>query len=174
MVTYLRKGSTRILEITENLLGTGKGMERQPIELSPFLRDVVSQSMPTALARGARIESAVANSLVVVAPATPLRMTVVNILQNAIEAVPQSTGRVHISTRHDNGRLGLAISDNGPGIPRALRRKIFDPLVTTKADGSGLGLPVARQLIEDMKGSLELESVPGTGTTFIVWLPTAT
>ena len=172
MVTYLRKGSARILEITENLLGTGKGMERHSIDVAPFLRDLVSQSMPTAIARGARIETVIPDNLVVVAPATPLRMTVVNILQNAIEAVPMGAGRVHISARHDNSRLGLAISDNGPGIPRALRRKIFDPLVTTKADGSGLGLPVARQLIEDMKGSLELESVPGAGTTFIVWLPT--
>lgn len=170
-VGRIREGSERIREVVDNLVGTGKGMERRRIDLQVVLGEIIGPLLPVAAAKGARIENTLTDSLEVTAPPTPLRMAMVNVLHNAIEAVPEEAGRVHIGCRRGRGVVGLAISDNGPGIPRPLRRKIFDPLVTTKQEGSGLGLPVARQLVEDMKGSIEVESVAGAGTTFVVWLP---
>ena len=64
-------------------------------------------------------------------------------------------------------------SDSGVGMSAEVQRRIFEPFFTTKKSGTGLGLPVARQIIEAHGGTLECESAPGEGTTFIVRLPSA-
>ncbi len=97
-----------------------------------------------------------------------------NLIQNAIQAMPPEKGYLRIEVRREEtNRALILIQDNGHGIPPEIRERIFDPLFTTKApgEGTGLGLPICRQIVELHGGQLRLlHSEPGY-TLFGVWLP---
>jgi nitrogen-specific signal transduction histidine kinase len=69
------------------------------------------------------------------------------------------------------GRLEIAVEDAGPGIPEALLPKVFEPLVSSKSFGVGLGLPNAQNILKQHGGDVELESREGEGTSVKLWLP---
>ncbi|MCC5945059.1 MAG: GAF domain-containing protein [Bernardetiaceae bacterium] len=95
-----------------------------------------------------------------------------NIIYNAIQAM-QNQGKLTISTYNHEGKVRVAISDTGTGIPNEIKDKIFEPFFTSKGlgEGSGLGLDICRTIIEKHKGSISFESEEGKGTTFFVDLP---
>jgi two-component system sensor histidine kinase HydH len=101
------------------------------------------------------------------------RQVMVNLVQNASEAIPLGRpGTVHVGARAlAGGALEQTISDDGAGIPETLREKIFEPLFTTKTKGTGLGLAIVRGLVERHRGSIDVQSEPGLGTTFTLKLP---
>lgn len=109
-----------------------------------------------------------------------LMQVLLNLLLNAIDAMPCG-GTLRIATRRaletidQSARwcVQIIVADNGPGIAFDLQERIFDPFFTTKPHGSGLGLAVSRQLVEQHGGSLRVQSIPGSGATFIVSLPVA-
>jgi len=68
-------------------------------------------------------------------------------------------------------QAAIAVSDTGQGIARELHSEIFQPLITTRADGGGLGLSVSRVIVEGYGGTLTVESAPGHGATFTITLP---
>jgi signal transduction histidine kinase len=95
-----------------------------------------------------------------------------NLLDNAIDALGE-TGTIRVRTRRDGDCAEIAIGDDGPGIPPAVREHLFDPFFTTKdvGHGTGLGLATARRIVVDRHdGSLTVDSKPGA-TTFTVRLP---
>ncbi|MEZ4987287.1 MAG: HAMP domain-containing sensor histidine kinase [Saprospiraceae bacterium] len=94
-----------------------------------------------------------------------------NLVKNALQALQaQADGRVHIQIESDNKEVLLAVTDNGSGIPEAIRHKIFQPNFTTKSSGMGLGLALCKNIIEQANGRIQFES-SSTGTTFQVHLP---
>ena len=95
-----------------------------------------------------------------------------NLLVNAAQAIKQ-TGEVRVSSRVEGESAVITISDTGGGIEPEHLRKIFDPFFTTKpvGEGTGLGLSISYGIIEKHGGTIEAESVPGTGTTFRVSIP---
>ena len=93
-----------------------------------------------------------------------------NLVANALDAVPCPGGRVVLECRRQGDELVLAVRDNGPGIPQAIRERLFEPQVTTKTTGSGLGLAVSRQIVERHGGRIEVETEEGR-TVFEVILP---
>jgi signal transduction histidine kinase len=93
-----------------------------------------------------------------------------NFLKNAIEAM-DSSGEFSIQTYAESNQVVLRISDTGHGIPQADRRRIFDPFFTTKRSGTGLGLPLAQEIIKQHQGTILCESVVGKGTQFTIKLP---
>lgn len=102
-----------------------------------------------------------------------LQQALVNIIQNACEAMD---GKGTILLKTEAGApdtVRVVISDNGPGIPSYIKEEIFEPLFTTKTDkkGTGLGLPVSVMLLERFGGSIRLEDTQGGGATFIVEIP---
>lgn len=104
-----------------------------------------------------------------------LRMVFLNLAQNAFHAMPGG-GRLLVRTRQGDDDIRIEFIDTGTGIPAELRRRIFEPFFSHRADGeggTGLGLPICKSIIEDMGGSIQAESVWGEGSTFIVILPTA-
>ncbi len=108
---------------------------------------------------------------------TELQQVLVNLIVNALHAMPDG-GRLTLATRDEdnNGQTGLAIvvADTGVGMSADLLGKVFDPFFTTKRrEGTGLGLPISQTLIERQGGHIRVESEPGRGTTFTVWLPEA-
>ena len=99
-----------------------------------------------------------------------LTQVLLNLLINAIQAMPEG-GSVLLSGKPRNGRLLIQVRDEGCGIGAADRDRIFDPFFTTKQTGTGLGLSVAHQIVEQHGGILSAEPNPDQGTTFSVLLP---
>ncbi len=103
---------------------------------------------------------------------TAVSRAISNILINAIQAkAPSRSATVRISTSQEGGKARVAIRDNGSGIAEDLRERVFQPQFTTKEAGSGLGLAMARQIINQAGGRIWFESVEGKGTTFFFELP---
>ena len=96
-----------------------------------------------------------------------------NFLKNAIEAMP-SGGEFSIHTCVESSQIVLRISDTGVGIPLLDQNRIFDPFFTTKKEGTGLGLPLAGEIIKHHQGTILCESVVGQGTRFTIMLPIRT
>ena len=97
-----------------------------------------------------------------------------NLIVNALEAQPEG-GRVRVSLSRNDGRLEIVVDDDGPGISKELRAKIFQPYFTTKATGTGLGLSIVARRIDEMGGTMACESPlrNGMGTRFRLRLPLA-
>jgi signal transduction histidine kinase len=83
-------------------------------------------------------------------------------------------GRLKVSGLMPDGHqwIQLSIQDSGIGIPPEHMGKLFDPFFTTKEGGIGLGLSIAHRIIDQHHGKIEVESTPGKGTAFTIWLPT--
>lgn len=104
-----------------------------------------------------------------------LRRALVNVIDNACQAMAETSGekRLSISTKIEGNRCRVTLSDNGPGIPASLMEHIFEPMFSTKIYGVGLGMPIVQHIVEELHGELELESVEGEGTAVSLWLPLA-
>ena len=106
-----------------------------------------------------------------------IRQVVLNLLNNAEEALPEDNGKIVIRTRALESSLEIMIQDNGKGIPESQRQTIFEPFYTTKKDsrGMGLGLPISYGIIKAHGGRIDVEpGIGGQGTSFIVTLPKRT
>ncbi len=111
--------------------------------------------------------------------ANKLRQAFSNLILNAVQACEGVAGRtpeVHVRTRLQLGRqspeICVEIVDNGCGIPERLNERVFEPFFTSRARGTGLGLPIARRIIDQHRGRIELRGEPGCGIRAIVTLPT--
>jgi signal transduction histidine kinase len=96
-----------------------------------------------------------------------------NLVQNAIEAAPEANGRVRVAGSVEGDGLVLSVADNGPGIPADVQARLFTPFFTTKGPGRGmgLGLTIARRVVQAMGGTLHVSSTPGAGAEFVVRVP---
>lgn len=108
-----------------------------------------------------------------------LRQAVSNLVDNAAQATmtpewlpPAGEGRqITVRSEATGSHLRLSVADNGPGIPPDMLSRIFEPLFTTRSFGVGLGLPTVQQVVEQHGGTIHVDSTPGRGTTFTLWLP---
>lgn len=97
-----------------------------------------------------------------------------NLLENALQAAgSRNGGEVHLAVRRSGDALAFMISDNGPGMAATVVSRLFEPFFTTRAEGTGLGLAIARGVARAHGGNIEVSSVLGAGTEFIVTLPLA-
>ncbi|MFO8130192.1 MAG: ATP-binding protein [Bacteroidales bacterium] len=98
-----------------------------------------------------------------------------NIVSNSVQAIGSAAqGRITIDVQQAEHWIEIHISDNGPGIPGDVAGKIFSPSFTTKSSGMGLGLSIAKSMVQAFRGEITFTSVPGKGTTFYIRLPKAT
>jgi signal transduction histidine kinase len=104
--------------------------------------------------------------------AVPDQLTQVflNLIINGVEAMPEGGTLTIRSALHDS-QLAIEVQDTGPGLTPDESARIFEPFYTTKAGGTGLGLAVSYGIIQQHGGRIEVQSAPGQGTTFTVWLP---
>lgn len=100
-----------------------------------------------------------------------LEQVLINILYNGVEASPPDKEINITAYPNKNGELIIKIKDRGKGIPLHLQEKVFDPFFSTKAKGTGMGLPIASKIIQSMGGSITLHSKEKKGTIFTVVLP---
>ena len=105
---------------------------------------------------------------------TGVRQVLNNLIINASDALGDKGGELKLSTRIDHANdnfLVLELQDNGPGFPAELLDRIFEPYVTTKISGSGLGLPISRRIIEENGGTMRATNLPKGGAVVIIHLP---
>ncbi|MDP7515671.1 MAG: ATP-binding protein [Arenicellales bacterium] len=103
-----------------------------------------------------------------------IRQVLNNLIINASDALGDKGGELKLSTRIDHAKdnlLVLELQDNGPGFPAKLLDRIFEPYVTTKTSGSGLGLPISRRIIEENGGTMRATNLPKGGAVVIIHLP---
>jgi signal transduction histidine kinase len=106
----------------------------------------------------------------IAADASKLRQVLVNLIDNAVHACG-SAGAVTVRGASEPGLVTIAVEDTGPGLDAAVRARIFEPLITTKAKGIGLGLALVRRIVERHGGTVKYEPRAGGGARFVVRLP---
>jgi signal transduction histidine kinase len=96
-----------------------------------------------------------------------------NLVTNAVQAMPGERGTLTLTSRSEGEGIAVDVADDGAGIPPEVMSKIFDPFFTTKeiGKGTGLGLSITYKIIQQHGGRISVESKPGSGTKFTVWLP---
>ena len=99
-----------------------------------------------------------------------LKVAIAHLVRNALEATAVQ-GEIHLTTAVDNSQAILVIQDTGRGMPPEVLTKIFEPYFTTKVGGTGLGMVFVRQIIDEHRGTINLESEVGQGTTVTIRLP---
>jgi signal transduction histidine kinase len=166
----------RRIQGTVELMGTygraGYRREIVPHDAWGAVRAVVGVVLP-ATGRAVTVESDLAGDALLECVPEEFNQVVSNLVQNAIEAVEDGTGRVWLTGRVEGGRLDLRVRDNGPGIPPEVMGRLFAPFFTTKGPGrgTGLGLTITRRVVESLHGTLKISSPPGQGAEFAVSLP---
>ncbi|HSX53723.1 MAG TPA: ATP-binding protein, partial [Sphingomonas sp.] len=125
-------------------------------------------------AQGVMLERTGAANLHVTADRVRLEQILINLIQNALDALAERDGGViRIVTTRAADRVGIDVADNGPGVPGELAGELFMPFVTGRAEGLGLGLPIARNIARDFGGELEPITSPLGGAAFRLTLPAA-
>lgn len=174
VVKDVQEEVTRINRIVSDLLETARprAPEYQLADLNATVDHAVSVARQQVLSKPIRIEFSKASDLPLVEhDPRQLHQVLLNILLNAIQAL-DGAGRVSVVlSQSGNNAASIAIHDTGPGIPAENLNNIFRPFFTTKGHGTGLGLPLARRIVEDHGGNLEVSSDLGHGSTFTLILP---
>lgn len=151
-------------------LGAGGAARPEATDLDAVVQEAVLEAAQQGAA--VKLESEGGGATVSVVP-TALRAALANLLENAVQASPAGTA-VEVRVAVDRGVARVRISDRGPGLPDQVRQRLFQPHVTTRPEGSGMGLFLARQLVvASSGGSLEVADGEGGGTVVTVSLPVA-
>jgi signal transduction histidine kinase len=143
------------------------------VDLHALIENAVALSRPRASAQGATLEvQSPSAPLHVVADADMVRQVILNLTLNALQVIEGHRGaRVALSAVLRDGQAACSVRDDGPGVPADRAEAIFQPFVTTKARGTGLGLATSRRLVERQGGRLWLENPGEPGACFTFTLP---
>ena len=182
LASDIRVGVRRGETLVQNLLAFGQEAPSSPtmLDIPAELRSM-ERLLTLSVGSGVRVEFAMADRVGrVLMDAKDLERMMVNLALNARDAMP-SGGTLRITvceSEHDQGGLHnttwvlVELSDSGIGIPADVVHRVFEPFFTTKGErGTGLGLPIVEQLVGKAGGYVRVESTPGNGTTFRLFLP---
>jgi len=154
-------------------LGKPRPPQRAEVDLGRVTREVTSLFAARLRRQGVQLETEVADEIPTLQLDSGLMVQLLmNLLTNAMQATDRG-GTINVQVaafpRHDGAIV--AVSDTGRGIAREHMERIFDPFFTTKEEGTGLGLPICRQIIEQHGGTMQIESEEGKGTRVILLFP---
>jgi signal transduction histidine kinase len=175
MLGVAASGLVRIGRTVELLGRYGRaGFRRELVALDAWeaARTVVDVVLP-AIGRPVAVELDLRGDGTLECVPEEFNQVLTNLVQNAIEAVPDGTGRVTVRGAPDGDTLVLAVRDNGAGIAPEVQARLFTPFFTTKEAGSGmgLGLTIVRRVVQSLGGTLHVSSAPGAGAEFTVRVP---
>lgn len=167
-----------LAHLHEQILGTLE-LRRQPVQLVEWLPQILRPWEEAAKVKGLQWELCIPPDIPsVYADPDRLEQIIGNLTSNALKYTP-SGGKIIISANLENSDLRIQVSDTGPGILPEEQEKIFEPFYRGEqgrrtARGMGLGLTIAREIASAHGGRLEIESTPGLGSLFILWIPRST
>ena len=177
------KDVDRITKVIESMLAFARpaqvNIKEQPA--NDLIEEAILLVQPRLKAKRLELTRAFHENLIIKVDKHQILQVLVNLLSNAADALPER-GKIRVATGVSqigaggggNGNRGFAVievSDNGPGIPAAVRNRLFDPFFTTKKEGTGLGLSISQKIVRDHGGAITVSSVEGKGTAFQVSLP---
>jgi signal transduction histidine kinase len=178
----VKSAARHLVQIIEEIL-TFSRVEagKEPLQLeavdgAAIARGVVELFEPQAATKRLSLHASVPDSAMLFTDPTKLRQILINVVGNAMKFT--ESGAVTVSAQQQGDRVTFSVTDTGPGMTAADLERIFDPFtqldqsLTRSKGGTGLGLPVSRKLAHLLGGDLLVDSAPGQGTTFHLWLPT--
>jgi signal transduction histidine kinase len=172
---YIIKGADRVAHIVDRnrALYSRETTQREVIDLNEIIREMAVLLRDTAHRHSISIRSELDPAL----PATSadrvqLQQVLMNLMLNGIDAMKGESGELGVtSMRTEDGKLLVAVSGSGVGLPEVGLERIFDAFFTTKPDGTGMGLSISRRIIESHGGSLWASANAARGATFQFTLP---
>ncbi len=186
MVAGIRRGAERLNRVVEDLMLAVRidsgvaaveiNQLRMPVDLVPILREAIQHQQPFAEERGVRIEVEVPPQLEVECVPAYIEDAFGRVLNNAIKFSRQGGGRAVVGARCEEGMGIISVRDEGIGIAPAQQKRLFERFQQIdrqelEQQGLGLGLTLARSLVQLHGGDIEVESTPGVGSTFTIRLP---
>ena len=157
---------TELLDFTRQ-----KELKKATLDIDAWLEDLLNEQK---IPEGVDCKSAINAGILVPFDPEYLRRAVINVVANAVQALEddESPGKeLKVKTAVAGNRLVIKVIDTGPGISDDIRKKIFEPLFSTKSFGVGLGLAIVEDIMAEHGGGIEIESKPGNGTAVVLWLP---
>lgn len=145
-----------------------------PIDLGDIVQSVLQITTPEISRRNINIKLTLASKTVVLANAPEIQQVMLNLLNNAIQALSsseQASKEITVETSCHAGKVELAITDNGPGIPKEKQAKLFELTSSGKRSGMGLGLWLCKQIVMRNRGTITHQSINTGGTRFVIKLP---
>ena len=168
------KRAGAVIEHLRSLLRKGDST-RQPVDLNDVVRETLDLAVGELLSRRVPVTWALADAIPFVqADRVQLQQVVLNLVMNACDAMdgtPAAGRRLVLTTANGNGFVRLAVTDRGRGIPDGQLERVFEPFVTFRDQGLGLGLAISRSIVTDHGGSIRAENNPDGGATFHCALP---
>ncbi len=179
----IRESGQHLLQMIGDLLDLTRvevgGLTLQPVAvaLAPLVQDCVAMLQPTAAAEGLALAGVPDSPLQVLADPTRLRQVLLNLIGNALK-YNRPGGFVRLRLEAAGPQVAVHVLDNGVGIAADELPLLFDPFwrsagTQQRRDGAGIGLAIAQSLVQAMGGRIEVQSTPGAGSLFSVWLPAA-
>ena len=152
-----------------------QGVELKPLQLDESIQELMSFLRFNSNAPPDVVAAEIRSSPTVLGNKLKLHQVLVNLIRNAIDALAsRSGGRVQVVLDQQGDQAVITVADNGPGIPPELLDRIWEPYFSTKGDrGNGMGLDIARRLVDAHHGTITCDSRPGEGATFTIRLPLA-
>lgn len=152
--------------------------DKKPVEVGPLVEQVAVRVRGRAALQGVAVAVDVTRPVVADADANQLQQVLYNLLFNALDALPTGGAvwvRVRVTPLGPDGpqSLEIAVEDDGPGLAAEVRDRAFEPFVSTKDTGLGLGLSICRRIVEGHGGEIAAGDRPGGGAAFVVRLPLA-
>ena len=175
-VGQIRTQGDRCKEITYKLLSFARKTDPtvREVELNEVVAEVIGLTSQKTRYANVHIETELSPDLPTIqASPSELQQVLLNLVNNAIDAIERPGGTVTVATGAAGNEVVLEVRDTGKGIPEANLGRIFDPFFTTKpvGQGTGLGLPICYGIVEKMGGRITVESEIEKGTTFTVFIP---
>ena len=164
----------RIVRRLREFVGCGDA-DKRPTDVNPLVEEAAALALVGTRERGVEARLEFGPGLPpVLADRLQLQQVVVNLVRNAIEAMRDAPRRelvVAIATLGDERAVAISVADTGPGLAEEIAARLFEPFVTTKRQGMGVGLPICRSIVHDQGGRLTAAPNPGGGTVFRIVLP---
>jgi signal transduction histidine kinase len=174
--TYLEminRNVQRINQLITDLLNSSKFSELryEQVSINTVLDDALELARDRATLKEIRVQKKYAANIPLVSiDPEKMKIALLNIMVNAMEAMPDGKGELDIKTEKNSDKCVVTISDNGIGMDKETISKLFEPYFTSKIKGSGLGLTHAQNIIFNHKGSIDVKSELGKGSSFIISL----
>lgn len=148
-------------------------LQQEPTDLNDVVREFIESYQPLAAEQRVDLSPHLGTDLPPVLLDRRLwRQLLLNLSRNAAQAMPEG-GVLELQTWAREGCVVLEIIDNGQGMDAATQSRMFETFFSTRSQGSGLGLPTVRKIVEGHHGQIECESAVGRGTRFVITLPAA-